>query len=96
MDKVLGSAIKCWRITQPTQIQIENQNLTDTHILELIDFLKDRNMLTHLNVRRNLITNVGATAIINWLKHHDKTITHLDVSRNRITRAGAEQFLEAL
>lgn len=64
VDKVLGSAIKCWRITMPTQIQIENQNLTDAHILELIDFLQDRNMLTHLNIRRNLVTNVGASAII--------------------------------
>jgi len=85
----LSSAIKCWRNSQPFVIQIENQQLTDAHVVELCDFLKDRNMILNLNLRRNLITNEGALNIIDWITNHDTALTHLDVSRNRITRAGA-------
>lgn len=80
----------------PVIIQIENQQLTDKHVLELCEFLKNKNMILNLNLRRNRITNTGAMAIIDWMLLHDNTLTHLDVSRNRITRAGASAFLTAL
>ena len=54
------SALKAWRIYQPNKIVAENQNLTDDHVDELVEFLKDREMITNLNLRRNLIGNVGA------------------------------------
>lgn len=95
MSKYLTSAIKCWRITMPCVIQIENQQLTDKHVTELCGFLKDRNMIVNLNLRRNRITNQGALTIIDYILMHDNTLTHLDVSRNKITRAGAQAFLAA-
>lgn len=53
-------------------------------------------MITHLNLRRNRITNIGAKTIVAWIFLHDSTLTNLDISRNRITTAGAESFLVAL
>ena len=65
-------------------------------MFELCEFLKGRNMIVNLNLRRNKITNTGALAIIDWILLHDYSLTHLDVSRNKITRAGANAFLTAI
>lgn len=62
----------------------------------MCDFLRDRDLIFSLNLRRNHISNVGAIALIDLMVNHDKTLTHLDVSRNRITRAGAAAFLTAM
>lgn len=51
------SAIKAWRINEPNIIHLENQSLSDEHIEKLCDFLANRDMITHLNLRRNLIGN---------------------------------------
>jgi hypothetical protein len=61
--KYFESALKCWRIHQPNIIQVEDQYLTDDHIHSLCKFLKDKNMINSLNLRRNLITNKGANEI---------------------------------
>jgi prophage tail gpP-like protein len=66
------SAVKCWRINQPTVIMIENQGLTDEHCMILCNFLKDKNMINELNLRRNKITNKGAIAIADLIVNHDK------------------------
>lgn len=92
----MSAAIKCWRQSCPKKICIENQNITDSNIDELCQFLKDRNMITHLNLRRNKITNLGVQAIIEWIDQHDSALVSLDISRNRISRDGAEQFLTVL
>ena len=65
-------------------------------MIELTDFLKDRHMITNLNLRRNKITNLGALSLIDWMLLHDNSLTSMDVSRNKITRAGAQAFLTAL
>lgn len=65
------SALKCWRIHKPNVISVENQNLNDDHIHQLCEFLKDKNMVCQLNLRRNLITNKGAEEIASLLTEHD-------------------------
>lgn len=64
--------------------------------MELCEFLRNREMIYSLNLRRNHISNVGALALIDWITNNDNTLNHLDVSRNRITRAGAAAFLTAM
>lgn len=65
-------------------------------MIELCNFLKDQNMITKLNLRKNNITNVGAKVISNWISEHDSTLTSIDLSRNKITRAGGEELLTVL
>ena len=96
VKKYFHAAIKCWGIIKPRIIQIENQQLSDRCIFELCEFLKGKEMIINLNLRRNRITNLGVMAIIDWMLYYDNTLTHLDVSRNRITKAGANSFLIAL
>lgn len=71
-------------------------SLEDKHVIELCDFLKDKNMITRLNLKRNKITNVGAKVIANWISDFDHTLTSIDLSRNKITRAGGEALLTVL
>jgi len=49
-----------------------------------MDFLASREMITHLNLRRNLISNAGAKSLGQFIQEQDHTLTHLDVTRNRI------------
>jgi Ran GTPase-activating protein (RanGAP) involved in mRNA processing and transport len=65
-------------------------------VIELCDFLKDKNMITRLNLKRNKITNVGAKMIAIWLNDHDQSVTSIDLTRNKITRAGGEALLASL
>ena len=78
------SALKCWRIFQPNVILIEQQDLQDSHIEELCEFLHQKDMVSHLNVRRNKISNEGAKRIAKFINEGDNALTHLDVERNRI------------
>lgn len=78
------AAIKFWGINNPSILQIENQGLTDNHIKILCAFLKDKNMIHTLNLRRNYITNIGVAYLIDFLAH-DETLTSMDVSRNKIS-----------
>lgn len=82
------SALKAWRIYQPNVIHAENQSLNDEHIEKLCDFLSDREMITHLNLRRNFISNAGARALGKFISDFDQTLTHLDVTRNLIGQDG--------
>lgn len=68
----------------------------DAHIHQLTKFLKGRNMIKTLNLRRNKITNVGSMYLIDWMLNFDTKLTSMDVSRNKITRKGARAFLDAL
>ena len=77
-------------------ISLENQGITDDHISKLTEFLTDREMITHLNLRRNLISNQGAIMIGTFISDCDETLTHLDVTRNRIGQDGGQAILEAL
>ena len=90
------SALKAWRIYQPTKIIAENQNLTDDHIQELCGFLQDRAMVSDLNLRRNQISNAGAIALGEFISQYDETLTHLDITRNRIGQKGGQAILNAL
>ena len=96
VSKYMQAAIKCWRQSCPRKICIENQSITDSNVNELCEFLKDRNMITELNLRRNKITNLGIPALIDWIDKHDTALIALDISRNRISRDGASQFLTVL
>jgi Leucine-rich repeat (LRR) protein len=65
-------------------------------VVELCNFLKDQNMITKLNLRKNNITNTGAKVISDWISEHDNALTSIDLSRNKITRAGGEELLTVL
>jgi len=91
-----ASVIKAWRIHSPNVIQVKNINLTDEHVAKLCEFLKDREMITRLNLRRNKIGNDGAKILAKFLKDNDQSITHIDVTRNRIGADGGQALLDAL
>jgi hypothetical protein len=71
VHEYFGAAIKCWRIFKPSGIQIENQQISDEQVLQLCEFLKDRNMIEKLNLRRNFITNQGVLHLVKWIEEHD-------------------------
>ena len=48
-----ASAMKCWRIYEPNVINLENSDITDDHVKQLCEFLRDKNMISRLNLRRN-------------------------------------------
>jgi len=96
VSECFASAIKAWRINGPNVINLENQNLTDDHIDKLCHFLADRDMITHLNLRRNHISNQGAKMLSNFVQEFDHTLTHLDVTRNHIGQDGGQAILDAL
>ena len=54
------SVLKCWRIYKPNVINLENLEITDFHVEELCKFLEKKDMVKHLNLRKNFISNVGA------------------------------------
>ena len=41
-------------------------------------------MVSHLNVRRNKISNEGAKRLATFINDEDNTLTHLDIERNRV------------
>ena len=59
-------------------------------MLKLCEFLKNKNMVTRLNLRRNKISNEGATALADFIKNYDEVLTHIDVTRNRIGADGGQ------
>ena len=63
---------------------------------KLCEFLKDRNLVIRLNLRRNKIGNKGAEALAKLLQSHDQSITHVDLSRNAIGADGGHHLLTAL
>lgn len=53
-------------------------------------------MVTHLNLRKNMISNAGAKHLGEFLTKMDHTLTHLDLTRNRIGQDGGQAILDAL
>ena len=53
-------------------------------------------MVSHLNLRKNKISNEGAEKLAVFIKEGDNTLTHLDVERNRIGQDGGGALLDAL
>ena len=53
-------------------------------------------MVSHLNVRRNKISNEGAKRLATFINDEDNTLTHLDIERNRVGQDGGSSLLEAL
>jgi len=90
------SVLKCWRIYQPNVINLENLDITDDHVEDLCKFLKNKNMIKRLNLRKNFISNKGAITLSQWIQHGDKTLTHLDIERNYIGDDGGVALLECL
>lgn len=59
VSKYLDAALKTYSFTCPKIINIENQQMSDTHVVKLCNFLQDKRMVKTLNLRKNLITEVG-------------------------------------
>ena len=96
MGDCFESALKAWRIYRPTLIRAEHANLTDAHIELLCEFLAGREMVSALNLRRNMIGNQGAKCLAKFMSESDSTLTHLDLTRNRIGQVGGQAMLDAL
>ena len=96
MGDCFESALKAWRIYRPTLIRAEHANLTDAHIELLCEFLAGREMVSALNLRRNMIGNQGAKCLGKFISESDSTLTHLDLTRNRIGQVGGQAMLDAL
>ena len=77
-------------------INLEDLDITDNHVEELCKFLKNKNMVKRLNLRKNFISNKGAITLSQWIKYGDKTLTHLDIERNYIGDDGGVALLECL
>ena len=81
---------------QPDLIDLMDKNLTDKHLLKLIEYMKDKEMVKRLNLRRNRISCKGVKALANFLKNHDNTMVDIDLNRNRIGRMGAEALIDVV
>jgi hypothetical protein len=58
--------------------------------------MKNKEMVTKINLRKNKITNKGAIMFANFLTHHDNSVVEFDLNRNKISRAGTEALIDAL
>jgi hypothetical protein len=74
---------------QPDVIDLMDKNLTDTHLLKLIDYMRDKEAIKRLNLRRNKITSAGVIALARFIKKHDNTMVEINLNRNRIELKGA-------
>ena len=90
------SAIKTWRILGPSFIKAVNEKLEDSHVEKLCGFLKGKNLIKSLNLRRNKIGDRGAKAIADYIKKGDKALTKLELERNEIGDQGGEALHDAM
>ena len=56
---------------QPNVIDLENKDLEDEHFTKLLNFMKNTDMITSLNMRKNKIRNMGAHAFADFITEHD-------------------------
>jgi len=77
-------------------IRAVNEGLADEHVEKLCQFLKGRELIQSLNLRRNKIGDQGAIAIADYVRKADKTLTSLELERNEIQDAGGEALLRAM
>ena len=90
------SAIKAWRILEPSFIKVVNEKLEDEHVDKLCSFLKGKNLVKSLNLRRNKIGDKGAIAIAEYIKNADRALTKLELERNEIGDKGGEALHDAM
>ena len=90
------SVLKCFRIMQPNVIDLENRDLEDEHFTKLLNFMKNTDMITSLNMRKNKIRNIGAHAFADFITEHDQTLIEVDLNRNRIEEDGAQSLIDAI
>lgn len=91
-----NSAIKAWRILEPSVIRAQNEGLGDEHVAELCAFLSGRNLVKQLNLRRNAIGDKGAIALADYIRKHDRTLISIELERNEIGDEGGEALLRAM
>lgn len=77
-------------------IRAVNEGLEDEHVEKLCNFLRGRDLIQSLNLRRNKIGNIGAIAIADYVRKADKTLTSLELERNDIYDEGGEALLKAM
>ena len=65
-------------------------------MIDLVEFLEDKEMVKTLNLRKNNIENHGAIALANFLINKDDTMISINLNRNEITNDGVEKLLNAI
>ena len=65
------SVLKTYRILRPNTIELENQDLRDEHLILLVNFMKNLEMVKSINLRKNKIGNAGAKAFAEFIMNHD-------------------------
>jgi Ran GTPase-activating protein (RanGAP) involved in mRNA processing and transport len=73
-----------------------DKKLTDVELIQLIDHMKDKEIITRLNLRRNKIRNRGVKALAEFITKHDSTLTEINLNRNLITQDGVQALLNAI
>jgi Ran GTPase-activating protein (RanGAP) involved in mRNA processing and transport len=65
-------------------------------MLDLMEFMNDRDMIKKINLRRNKIGDEGAKALARFLTSNDDTLIDINLDRNRITEVGIDEILDAV
>ncbi len=80
-----------------TELDLNNNNITDQGVSHLCDALKDVNCkLTEVNLNGNNITDQGVSHLCDALKDKNCKLTELNLADNKITDQGASHLCDAL
>jgi Ran GTPase-activating protein (RanGAP) involved in mRNA processing and transport len=94
--KNFKAALKVFRIWLPNTIDLSDSSLKDEHIIELMDFLMNKELIRSINLRKNRIGNEGAFRIAKFMVDEDCTLVDIDLNRNRIDPEGAVALVDAV
>jgi len=90
------AVLKTYRILRPNSIELENQELCDEHLILLVKFMKNLEMIKSINLRKNKIGNAGAKAFADFITDYDSTLIEVDLNRNYIEEEGAQKLIDAI
>ena len=96
MADCFDSALKVLRIWAPNTIELQNQELEDVHMEMLLDFMRNKEQIITLNLRKNKIGNEGAILLADFITNQDSTLLEVDLDRNRIEEDGAQELVDSI
>jgi Ran GTPase-activating protein (RanGAP) involved in mRNA processing and transport len=62
----------------------------------LLEFMRNKEQIRTLNLRKNKIGNEGAKLLAHFITHEDSTLLEVDLNRNRIEEDGAQELVDAI
>ena len=92
--------VLCFNISKNcSQLQslcLHNCKIDDECVKALISILTKANMLRSLNLSRNIVTDIGAKALLEAMKSEHCFVEEFDLSQNQLTLTGITSFAEDL